>query len=152
MAISVPFLKHLRLFSIDVGQAYIQSEEHLQREVFVNPCKEFGFEKEKILKLKIPLYALAESEDYWGWTLRKHLKGDLNVVQCTLDLAVYYKHKSVKLLNLCVTYVDYTLHAENTIYEELLEKPKKKLNCKNRSWDRSTLACKLKLLAEIEVL
>lgn len=62
--ISVASIKSLRLFSTDGSQEYIQSEEKLQREVFVMLCKKFVLEEAKLIKLNKPLYGLAESRDY----------------------------------------------------------------------------------------
>jgi Reverse transcriptase (RNA-dependent DNA polymerase) len=55
-----------RLFSTDVTQAYLQSSENILKDVYVKPTKEFVLEPGKILKLRRPLYGLADSGDYWG--------------------------------------------------------------------------------------
>lgn len=90
--VNVASVNKLRLFSTDVNQTYIHRKEDLQREMFVKPCKEFGLEDGKFLKLKQLSNGLAEFQDYWCRTLSKHSIEDLNMTQSTLDPTVYCKH------------------------------------------------------------
>ena len=44
-----------RIFSTDVTKSYIQSAEKLNREIFINPPKEFNLKTDEIIKLLKPL-------------------------------------------------------------------------------------------------
>ena len=70
MLVGIASIFGFRLFSSDVIQSYIQSAEELNRDIFLNPPKEFCLRPEQLIKLVKPLYGLTESGDYWGRTLR----------------------------------------------------------------------------------
>lgn len=53
-----------RIFSTDVTQASLQSKKNFQREIYVKPCRKFGLNDDKFLKLLNPLYGLSGSGDY----------------------------------------------------------------------------------------
>ena len=70
--IGIAAIFDFRLFSTDVTQAYLQSAEALQRDIFIKPPKEFELKPNELIKLLKPLYGLTESGDYWGRTFRNH--------------------------------------------------------------------------------
>lgn len=53
-----------RSFSTDVTQAYLQSNDKLQRDVYVRAPSELVLQSEKFLKLLKPLYGPSKSDDY----------------------------------------------------------------------------------------
>jgi hypothetical protein len=55
----------LRLWTQDISQTYIQSEQGLLRDLYISPSSEFGLPREQVLRLLRPLYGLADSGDYW---------------------------------------------------------------------------------------
>ncbi|CDF36767.1 unnamed protein product [Chondrus crispus] len=82
--VSVSAIKGFRLFSHDVRQAYLQSEEKLTRKVFLLPkradLKYFGLCEEDILELLKPIYGMTDAGDYWGVTVDRHVKRDLGLI------------------------------------------------------------------------
>lgn len=103
----------------------MQCEENFQEQIFVEPCKEHGLDKEKILKLKNPLYGLVKSGNYWGRTLSQNLTENENVMQCTLNLAVYYKPECGNQIGLCAIYHKNNFHDGNGIFKNYTVKKKK---------------------------
>ena len=58
----------LVIYSTDATQAYIQSKDTIDRDVYLIPPSELQLDKGHILKLLRPLYRLADSGDYWAHT------------------------------------------------------------------------------------
>ena len=140
MLIGIAAIFGFRLFSSDVTQAYLQSIEKLQRDIYIKPPKEFMLDPDQLLLLLKPLYGLAESGDYWGRTFRFHLLKELNMKSCISDAALFYKKLGTELMGLCSTYVDDTLHAGTDEYSDLCKKTETKFKCKNREYDNTQFA------------
>lgn len=135
LLIGLASIFNFRLFSTDVTQAYLQSKESLQRNIFVKPPKEFGLQTNELLKLLKPLYGLSESGDYWGRTFRNHMTKELGMKNCITDTALFYKSSEAGLAGLCTTYVDDALYAGNKTFEETTKKTEQKFKCKKREYD-----------------
>jgi hypothetical protein len=59
------------IIATDVVQAYLQSAQDLQREVFVRPeCVDLA--PNELLRVVKPLYGLPDSGDYWDETFVNH--------------------------------------------------------------------------------
>ena len=125
-----------RLFSTDVTQAYLQSTEKLMRDVYIKPSPEFKLSPNQLLKLLKPLYGLADSGDYWGRTLRKHLLNDIGMSASTTDGALFFKKIANQLAGLCATHVDDCLHAGNEKYLQISESIERKFQCRDREFDK----------------
>lgn len=54
---------------------------------------------------------------------------------CIRDSAVYFKQNGNKLIGLCATYVDNTLHAGNKKYSKLSKQRETEFTCKIGAWD-----------------
>ena len=78
------------IWTSDVRQAYLQSSEPLQREIFIG-MNRAGFELEphECLQLLKPLYGLCESGDLWHKTLVEHHRYDLKMTAFRFDPAPY---------------------------------------------------------------
>lgn len=114
MTIAIADIKGFSLFSADVTQAYLQSNENLKRKVYIKSFKTFCLPEDKPLLLKKKaLYFVAESEEYWDGTLMKHITVDVVMKSCTIDKALFYKCEIEKLIGMCATYVHDTLHGGN---------------------------------------
>lgn len=111
-------------------QAYLQSAENLERDIFVKPCREFHLDADTLLKLLNPMYGLSESGDYWGGTFRKHLLNNIGMESCVSEPALLFKHLGQELSGMCGTYVDDTLQAGNDGYSHLCLETEKCFNCK----------------------
>lgn len=96
--ISIAEINELRLFSIDINEAYIQRE--LQCKCFVKPKKQIGLESDKVVKLKNILYRSTENGDCWSRTFSKHLDEDSEISWRTLGSAIFYNLESRSLLEL----------------------------------------------------
>jgi Reverse transcriptase (RNA-dependent DNA polymerase) len=53
-----------RIFTHDVQQAYLHSDDKLMRDVYISLSKEFELGSDAVLKLLKPLYGLCDSGDY----------------------------------------------------------------------------------------
>jgi hypothetical protein len=52
----------------DISQAYVQSNTHLNREIFIHPPSELGLSKNSILRVIKPLYGVLEAGNHWFQT------------------------------------------------------------------------------------
>lgn len=115
--LSVAPVLGMRLFTHDVTQAYIQSEEHFFTNVFLVPKERdrhlFGVTSDKALKLIKPLYGLCDSGDYWAQTIERHLCSDLGMIPCILDPSLFMRIDNGTLTGLPGNYVDDNLNAGN---------------------------------------
>ena len=84
-----------RIFSHDVTQEYIQSDENLTRELYLQPKPTdsalFSLGTEEILKLLKPIYGMTDAGDYWNVTVDRHARHDLGMQAVTGDPSLYFK-------------------------------------------------------------
>jgi Reverse transcriptase (RNA-dependent DNA polymerase) len=107
-----------QIFSTDISQAYLQSEDALLRKVYLNPGKEFELSPEHVLQLR-PLYGLSDSGDAWAKTFTSHMKSDLGMVSTIGDISLFSKLMNGKLAGLAGNYVDDTIACGNEELREL---------------------------------
>lgn len=65
MLVGIATILGFGLSSIDVTQAYIQSEESMTRDISIKPPNEFKVGLDELIKLLKPLYGLVESDNAW---------------------------------------------------------------------------------------
>ena len=106
------------------------------RDVYIKPAGEFELNQGKLLKLLKPLYGLADSGDYWGRTIRNHIKEDLNMTGTTSDGAFFFKCIRDKLDGMGITYVGDALQAGTKEYSDLAHKTEEQFKCKERAYDK----------------
>lgn len=133
--VSFSVIFQFSILSTGATQAYLESEENLQRKIFVKPWKEFGLKDEKMLKLLKALYGLSKSEDYWKKTFHKLLRNDLGMKVGISGPDLFYKKDKQKLVGICATYVDYSLHTGDRSYVNISKKIELQFKCKDRVWD-----------------
>jgi hypothetical protein len=75
----------------DVSQAYTQSQEPLDRRVFLEPPIEMNLPKDKLLLCIRPLYGIPESGLLWFLTYTAHHKDVLGMTQCRADKCLMVK-------------------------------------------------------------
>lgn len=126
-----------RLFSTDVTQAYLKSADQLMRDVYIKPTKEFELGEDQILQLMKPLYGLADIGDHWGKTFSSHLRDELGMQLTTGDGALIFKLLDNRLQGLCATFVDDTLQAGNTKFQDLANNTLQRFQCRDREWDNT---------------
>lgn len=95
----------------------------------VKSCSQFHFARDKLLKLRKPLYGLEESGDYCHRTLKTHLRRDIGMKACITNPALYYKGNNGTLSGYCGTYVDDRFHAEREDYAKEPEVTEKMFQC-----------------------
>jgi hypothetical protein len=119
-----------RRLTTDVQQAYLQSAESLQKEIFLRTdALELG--SNEFLQLVLPLYGLSESGDYWGETLTAHHLTGIQFEQSAIDLSLFFKRIGRRLVGLSGTYVDDLLRAAHPEVREFLEDTiRKDFDCK----------------------
>jgi Reverse transcriptase (RNA-dependent DNA polymerase) len=108
------------VWTTDFQQAYLQSAESLQKEIFLmTNALELGLNE--FLQLVLPLYGLSESGDYWGETLTAHHLTGIQFEQSAIDLSLFFKRIGRRLVGLSGTYVDGLLRAAHPEVREFLE-------------------------------
>ena len=94
MMLSVASMFRFRVYSLDICQAYLQSESQLMRKVFIKPKikdrKFFGVQDDEVLELLLPLYGMSDSGDYWLTTVDKHAKNYLGLKSTAGDPSLYF--------------------------------------------------------------
>lgn len=111
------------IWTADVRQAYLQSDEMLARELFItNLVPEFELRPEQCLKLLKPLYGLCDSGDLWHKTLDKHHRCDLEMTPFRSDPALYRIMTDGVLTGLSGGYVDDLLRAGTSKFRELAQR------------------------------
>jgi len=63
----------------DISQAYVQSNTHLNREIFIRPPPELGLSKNSILRVVKPLYGVLEAGNHWFRTYHQHYIQELKM-------------------------------------------------------------------------
>jgi Reverse transcriptase (RNA-dependent DNA polymerase) len=128
------------LWSSDVNQAYLQSAENLQRNVFAGP-NELELAPNELLQLILPLYGITESGDYWGETLTEHQTADLKMTQTTQYFSLFAKHAASKLIGLSGAFVDDLLRAGTLNFKETSQNStKSRFDVKPMTEDNFTFA------------
>jgi hypothetical protein len=108
------------VWTTDVQQAYLQSAEFLQKEIFLKTdALELG--QDEFMQLILPLYGLSESGDYWGETLTDHHLTGIQFEQSPIDLSLFFKRIGRRLVGLSRTYVDDLLRAAHSDVRKFLE-------------------------------
>lgn len=95
-----------RIWSQDVMQANLQSEENLKRNVYLRVQSELELRDDDFLYLLKHLYRFSNAGDYWDSTMTGHLKRDLEMDQTTLDLSLFYKKEGEILMGKSGMYMD----------------------------------------------
>jgi hypothetical protein len=97
------------LWSSDFNQAYLQSAEQLQRDIFIYPDKLIAAPKNYYNLYYTIRYT--ESGGYWVKTLTEHHTNDLGMTQTKRDFSLFFKHATSKLLGLSGAFVEDLLRA-----------------------------------------
>ena len=63
----------------DISQAYVQSQTHLERLVYLRPPKEMGIASDELPLARKPLYGIPESGLHWFLTYHGHHLDRLNM-------------------------------------------------------------------------
>lgn len=76
--------------------AYLQSAEHLAREVFIKEAPlEFEIHSDQYLQILRPIYGLQDAVEYWHITLDKYHREELDMeVFKAIQLSTTYSRKA----------------------------------------------------------
>ena len=140
LLIAIAAMFGFRIWAQDVAQAYLQSAEALQREVFIRPTGELRLGRDQLLRLLKPLYGLTDSGDYWHQTFSRHLKEYLTMRPTAGDLSLYIRRIHDELEGLVGAYVDDSIGTGTTDFENESRITEKKFQSKPREMDRFTFA------------
>ena len=95
LVISVAAVKGFRLFSHDVSQYYLQSDEELTWKLLLMPKKKdlqyFQIDTNEIHHLHKPIYGTTYACDYWSVTIDRHAREDLHLKPLLGDPSLYIK-------------------------------------------------------------
>lgn len=75
----------LQLITHDVSQAYVQSDTHTQRPIFVRPPVALNFHTDTLLRIDRPLYGIPEAGLHWFRTYHTHHRDKLRLNSSTHD-------------------------------------------------------------------
>ena len=123
------------IWTQDVSQAYLQSSQNLQREIYIRPPKQFKLSKEELLRLIKPLYGITEAGDYWDATMTDFQKNDMQMSQATLDISLFFKVQDGILQGVSGYFVDDGIHAGNELFQKENEKIEQRFISKPREFD-----------------
>lgn len=139
LILSIASILGLRLFLLDVMQAYLQAKDLLTRVVYLRPKPEdmhlFGLATGYILKLLKPLYGLCDSGDYWNKTIDDHLTDDLGMEKAVSDVSLYFRFENGKLIGITGNYVDDNINAGNDKFQKESKITLEKFESKPRTFD-----------------
>jgi len=83
-----------RIFSHDVNQAYLQSNDK-SREVFIQPrardARYFNVRDDEVLQVLLPLYGLPDAGDYWDVAVLDHVENELGMERLVGDPHLFVK-------------------------------------------------------------
>lgn len=117
--LAIAEMKSFDIWTSDVRQAYLQSSEPLQRDLFITrPVPEFELKGSECLKLLKPLYGLCDSGDLWHKTLDEHHRKDLEMKPLRSDPALYKLMRDGLLSGLSGGYVDDLIRTGTPIFRE----------------------------------
>lgn len=81
--LSFTAVKKCRVSSHDTKQAYLQSDEELNRQIYVAPKRKdtdfFMIFADEVLELNKPLYKNGDGGDFWEATVNRHIKEDMKM-------------------------------------------------------------------------
>ena len=137
--VSLAAVKGFMIFSDDVSQAYLQSDEQLSWEVYIRPKQEdmpfFSMTKDNLLKLLRPLYGLCDSGDYWLSTIHRYIRKKLGFLPFRGDPSVYLADKKDGAFGMFAVYVDDTLGTGNEAFASLTSQMSRDFESKPRTWN-----------------
>ena len=137
--VSTAAVRNFRLFSHDVTQAYLQSDEEMSREIYLRPKVEdrkyFRVTGDVLLQILRALYGVTDAGDYWCVTSDKHIKDDLSMVPTEIDPSLYIKEGSEHTDGLLGTYEDDSLLCGDKSLQELTERTLQRFESRPRQWD-----------------
>eukprot|EP00168_Porphyra_purpurea_P011369 TRINITY_DN2896_c0_g1_i1.p1 TRINITY_DN2896_c0_g1~~TRINITY_DN2896_c0_g1_i1.p1 ORF type:complete len:816 (+),score=159.39 TRINITY_DN2896_c0_g1_i1:2887-5334(+) len=115
-----------RVYAQDITQAYLQSEDAFDRELYLRPKPAdrhlFDLGDDEVLKLDLALYGVCDAGMYWAATLHGHIDKDLAMLPFISDPALYFKRFLDGVLSgMLGSYVDDTFHGGNQRFMSLTE-------------------------------
>lgn len=129
-----------RLFSHDITQANLQSQDHFSRELYLRPRAEdrhlFDLAEGELLSINLPLYGICDAGDNWQVTFSGHIEEDLRMLPLTSDISLYFKkHPNGTLSGMLGTYVDNSYMDGDGQFQDLTKKTWKRFQAKERTLD-----------------
>ena len=130
----------LGLYLRDITQAYVQSSTSINREFYIRPPIEFGFQNGTVMKVIKPLYGIPEAGAHWFNTYHTHHINKLSMMESTYDSCLLYTDGNDKGFGVVGLQTDDTLILANDIFAAAEEKELKeaKLLAKDREKLTST--------------
>eukprot|EP00171_Calliarthron_tuberculosum_P023668 IDg23668t1 len=114
LILAVHMSTNLLMWSRDVTLAFIQSEDKLDRKLYVKLPKKppllplVNKPNNGLLQVLKPQYGLSESPSYWWQTFKRYHINDLGMTQSVLDPCLFFKKREGELVGLTGTLVDDT--------------------------------------------
>lgn len=127
------------IWSRDIFQAFLQSDEPLRRTVYVRPPKgeivlqRIGAPPGTILRAIKAQYGLGDSPGYWWPTFQDWHTEDLDMQSSVLDPCLFYKVVGSMLEGILVTQGDDTLGGGASEFSALEEEKSRRFECKVRT-------------------
>lgn len=140
LQVSIAAIFDFSIWTHDVTEAYLQSNEPFSRELFVKSSKDFRLEDDKLLRLNKPLYGLFDAGDYWDATKVQHYEEDLGMRKTIGSASLFLKREKGRLVGLAGTYVDKLLQCGAQDFVELTKITGENVNSQEREFRNVTFS------------
>lgn len=124
----------------DVSQAFLQKEDPLISDVYVQPKEGIKLITGQMLKLSEPFYHLTDSEDYWDFKIKSHLKCGLRMEPLTGDLSCFVKFYLGKLHRMIDVHVGNFIGIENDCFVQRSHLTSRHFESKGKIYHNTTFA------------
>ena len=138
--VALAVMYQMDLWTQDISQAYLQSEDKLSRDVYLRPTPHFNLSAESLMHLLKSIYGLTDAGDYWGITITRFAKDDMQMTPTTLDISLFFKVVLDKLCGLSGFFVDDGIHSGTEEFSEESRKIEQKFKATPRETNKFKFA------------
>lgn len=138
--VSTSAVMDFRLFSHDITQAYLQSQDRFSRQLYLRPRPDdrhiLDLSEGELLKIKLPLYGICDAGDYWQVTFTVNIEKDLGMTPRMSDISLFFKkHPNGDRYGMLGAYVDTAFMGGDNSFQVLSKKMLRRLQAKERTLD-----------------
>lgn len=99
----ISVLKGWRIGSADVDQAYLQSANTFNRDVYLRPPRQLDVPPYSLLRLNRLLYGLPDAGDHWFHTFANYLRDELGLTTVPGDSSLHISRSLNSLSGMVAT-------------------------------------------------
>lgn len=120
-------------------QAYIQSENLKDQNIYIRSPKQLNLSRATLWKSINPLYELSDLRDYWHETFKKHFTEDPGL-HATLTYQSLHISNNNDYIGILGSQLDYIISYGNKVFLTFTKKTKTSFDYKDKTFDNSELA------------